>query len=119
MGVGGVSPPPRRWPRLGAGRLALTARTRNFSNWAYWRLHLERVVAADDSASTRDDDDDDVWRARTRSNLAARLGTHPTPVPLDVETTDEVDCGDYTRARVLFDVEETMSVPAFLLVPHA
>src|SRR5205807_5281221 len=42
----------------------------------------------------------------------------PTAVPPDLEVTEEVDCGDYTRARVVFDVEETMSVPAYLLVPR-
>jgi dienelactone hydrolase len=88
-------------------------RRRNFSNWAYWRLELERTEPAPTPA------DDDAWRARTRAELAARLGEHPAPVPLDVEVTDEVDCGDYTRTRIVFDVEQTMSVPAFLLVPHA
>ena len=91
----------------------MSARIRNFSNWAYWRLQLERVESSPSPA------DDDAWRARTRAELAARLGTHPEPVPLDLEVTEEVDCGDYTRRRIVFDVEATMSVPAYLLVPHA
>ena len=91
------------------------SRTRNFSNWAYWRLHLERIAVAETPLPA----DDEAWRARTRSELVARLGPHPSPVPLDPETTEEVDCGDYTRSRIVFDVEDTMSVPAFLLVPHA
>jgi dienelactone hydrolase len=91
------------------------SRTRNFSNWAYWRLHLERVAAAEQSPPA----DDDVWRARTRAELDARLGAHPTAVALDLETTEAVDCGDYTRSRIVFDTEDTMSVPAYLLVPHA
>ena len=33
--------------------------------------------------------------------------------------TDEVDCGEYSRARIVFDTEATMSVPAYLLVPHS
>ncbi len=49
------------------------SRTRNFSNWAYWRLQLERVAAAEQPAPT----DDDAWRARTRAELDARLGPHP------------------------------------------
>jgi dienelactone hydrolase len=89
------------------------SRVRNFSNWAYWRLRLEQVAGDDRPA------DADAWRARTRARLDARLGAHPESVPLDVETTDEVDCGTYTRARIVFDTEATMSVPAFLLVPHA
>jgi dienelactone hydrolase len=95
------------------------SRTRNFSNWPYWRLHLERIAAAEQPPPTDDPSSDDVWRARTRAQLDARLGPHPTRVPLDVETTEEVDCGSYTRSRIVFDVEDTMSVPAYLLVPHA
>ena len=91
------------------------SRPRNFSNWAYWRLHLERVAAVEPSPPA----DDDAWRARTRAVLAALLGPHPDPVPLNVETTEAVECGSYTRSRIVFDVEETMSVPAYLLVPHA
>ena len=92
------------------------SRTRNFSNWAYWRLHLERTTGATAPARAPDDD---AWRAHARAVLDARLGAHPEPVPLDAETTEEVDCGTYTRARVVFDSEATMSVPAYLLVPHA
>jgi dienelactone hydrolase len=94
----------------------VSARTRNFSNWAYWRLQLERV---DGPGQPTPDADDDAWRARTRADLAARLGARPEPVPLDLEVTEAVDCGDYTRQRIVFDTEATMSVPAYLLVPHA
>jgi dienelactone hydrolase len=87
-------------------------RVRNFSNWAYWRLRLDNVTPA------APPDDPDAWRARTRERLDARLGPHPRPVPLDAETTEEVDCGNYTRTRIVFDTEATMSVPAYLLVPH-
>ena len=91
------------------------SRTRNFSNWAYWRLHHERLAATEQPLPA----DIDMWRVRTRAQLDACLGAHPTPVPFDLEITEEVDCGDYSRARIVFDVEETMSVPAYLLVPHA
>jgi len=91
------------------------SRRRNFSNWAYWRLQLDRLG---DAAPARPVDIE-AWRGRTRAELDALLGSHPDPVPLDLETTEEVDCGAYTRTRVVFDVEETMSVPAYLLVPHA
>jgi dipeptidyl aminopeptidase/acylaminoacyl peptidase len=46
------------------------------------------------------------------------LGPEPASVPLDVETTETVDCGSYRRERIVFDTETTMSVPAYLLVPH-
>ena len=59
------------------------------------------------------------WRARVRARLDALLGPPPDTVPLDVETTESVDCGPYRRDRIVFDTERTMSVPAYLLVPHA
>jgi dienelactone hydrolase len=87
-------------------------RVRNFSNWAYWRLHLETV---EENAPPPDVGQ---WRTHTRAQLDALLGPSPEPVPLDVETTDSVDCGPYQRERLVFDTERTMSVPAFLLTPH-
>jgi dienelactone hydrolase len=36
---------------------------------------------------------------------------------LDLEITDEEECEGYRRQRVVFDSEEIMSVPAYLLVP--
>lgn len=95
-------------------RRVVVSKRRNFSNWAYWRLNLERRAAVDATRPA----DDDAWRARTRERLTDMLGPHPAPVPLDLETTEEVDCGPYSRARVVFDVEDTMSVPAYLLIPH-
>lgn len=58
-----------------------------------------------------------AWRERMRVRLDALLGPRPEPVDLALETTEEIDCGTYTRRRVVFDTEATMSVPAFLLVP--
>jgi len=57
------------------------------------------------------------WRARVRERLVAMLGPSPETVPLDLETTETVDCGTYVRERVVFDAEATMAVPAYLLVP--
>jgi dienelactone hydrolase len=86
---------------------------RNFSNWAYWRLQLDNVPAHTRPA------DVDAWRRQTRAALDAMLGGHPQPVPPNSETTESVDCGSYRRERIVFDTEATMSVPAFVLVPHA
>jgi len=41
----------------------------------------------------------------------------PDPVPLELETLDSTPCDGYRRDTVVFDTEETMSVPAYLLVP--
>ncbi len=91
---------------------------RNFSEWAYWRLHLERVVDADPCPLDALATELEPWRARVRARLDEFLGDAPESVPLELETGEAVDCGTYSRARVLFDTEPTMSVPALLLVPH-
>jgi hypothetical protein len=51
---------------------------------------------------------------------ARRAPAPPLPrrVPLNAELTDPVDCGTYTRDRMVFDTEATMSVPAYLLIPN-
>ena len=93
-------------------------RRRNFSNWAYWRLRHEAAVDTDPCPL------DDLagslgpWRDRVRERLLTMLGPWPERVPLDLETTETVDCGAYRRERVVFDTESTMSVPAYLLVPN-
>ena len=96
----------------------MTGKRRNFSNWAYWRLQHEAAVATDPCPLDDLAAQLEPWRARVRERLLTMLGPAPAPVPLDLETTETVDCGSYRRERVVFDTEETMSVPAYLLVPH-
>jgi dienelactone hydrolase len=93
------------------------SRTRNFSNWAYWRLRHESSVDAD-PCPLADPAQIEPWRARVRGRLDEMLGPSPEPVPLDLEMTERVDCGTYRRERLVFDTEANMSVPAYLLVPH-
>jgi dienelactone hydrolase len=92
-------------------------RVRNFSDWAYWRLHLETVVESDpcpvDAPAELP-----AWRARTRDRVRALLGPDPRAVPPDMELTETVDCGTYRRDRIVIDTEATMSMPAYLLVPN-
>jgi dienelactone hydrolase len=95
-----------------------TGRRRNFSNWAYWRLQHEAVVDADPCPLDDLAAGLEPWRARVRERLLTMLGPAPELVPLDMETTESVDCGTYRRDRVVFDTEATMTVPAYLLVPH-
>jgi dienelactone hydrolase len=102
---------------LGAG--GVTEATRNFSNWAYWRLNLDRVVDADPCPVDGDAATLDAWRRRVRVRLEALLGRRPQPVAPALAETETVDCGSYSRTRVVFDTEDTMSAPAYLLVPHA
>jgi len=96
----------------------MTGRRRNFSNWAYWRLQHDAAVDADPCPLDDLATGLEPWRARVRERLFAMLGSAPEPVPLDLETTESVDCGSYRRDRVVFDTEAAMSVPAYLLVPH-
>ena len=95
------------------------SKRRNFSNWAYWRLQHEAAVEGDPCPLDDLPAQLEPWRSRVRMRLLSMLGPPPAPVPLDLETTESVDCGSYQRDRIVFDTEETMSVPAYLLVPHA
>jgi dienelactone hydrolase len=91
------------------------SRVRNFSPWASWQLALESTEL--ELPIPLDDDGIPGWRARVRAELTELLGDFPQQVPLALEQLDSVDCGAYRRDRVVFDVEPTMSVPAYLLVP--
>jgi dienelactone hydrolase len=45
------------------------------------------------------------------------MGPLPAPVPPELETLESVQCDGYRRDKIVFDSEDTMSVPAYLLVP--
>jgi dienelactone hydrolase len=60
----------------------------------------------------------EAWRERCRARLTRLLGRWPDPVPLRLETLEQVACDGYRRDKVIFDSEDTMSVPAYLLVPE-
>ena len=49
--------------------------------------------------------------------LAGLLGQLPARVPLNIETLETVACDGYQRHSIVFDTEDVMSVPAYLLVP--
>lgn len=58
-----------------------------------------------------------AWVERCGRRLGELLGPEPAPVPLNLETLESVECAGYRRDKVVFDSEEAMSVPAYLLVP--
>ena len=62
-------------------------------------------------------DDFDAWRERCHSRLGTLLGPMPAPVPPDLEVVEVTACDGYRREKIVFDTEDTMSVPAYLLVP--
>lgn len=57
------------------------------------------------------------WEVRFRSRLLELLGRRPDPVPLEPEVLESVDCGSYTREKVVFDADRHSSVVACVLVP--
>jgi dienelactone hydrolase len=57
------------------------------------------------------------WLHGRRARLEELLGARPEPVPLDLEVLESVQCEGYRREKLVFDTEDTMSVPAYLLVP--
>ena len=59
----------------------------------------------------------DPWRQRFAARLHETLAPWPEPVPPDLEITDDEAGAGFRRQRVVFDSEDTMSVPAYLLVP--
>jgi len=91
-------------------------RRRNFSPWFQWVTRL-LATAAVDPLPDEDLSDWAAWRARCRRRLRELLGPFPEPVPLNLEIVDETAGDGYRRSRVVFDTEDTMSVPAYLLVP--
>ena len=81
------------------------------------------ATAPDDPVPTANPADPDAarllgeWRARRRGVLGELLGPFPERVPPDLEVIEASPGSGYERRKVVFDTEETMSVPAYLLVP--
>jgi dienelactone hydrolase len=58
-----------------------------------------------------------TWLEGRRRRLHHLLGPMPEAVPLNPETLESVQCDGYRRDKIVFDSEDSMSVPAYLLVP--
>jgi dienelactone hydrolase len=91
---------------------------RNFSPWQQWVTRLAGTTHEDpfpehDVAAMA------PWRERRRARFLELLGSFPDPVPLAPETLETVQSGGYRRERIVFDSEDGMSVPAYLLIPDA
>ena len=60
-------------------------------------------------------------RADIMANMELVMGQLPGPtrkVPLDARVGESVDCGKFTRRKIVFRSEGQDWVPAFVLVPH-
>jgi dienelactone hydrolase len=99
-----------------AARVVLTPPARNYSSWYQWMVRLE-ATTHEDPLPEEDPSEIPAWIERRRGRLDELLGAEPTAVPLNLETLESVECDGYRRDKVVFDSEDTMSVPAYLLVP--
>jgi hypothetical protein len=91
--------------------LVLPPRQRNYSPWYQWMTRLNATTHEDplpegDLAALP------PWLDGRRRRLRELLGPMPTPVPLNVETLESAACDGYRRDKIVFDTEDTMSVPA-------
>jgi dienelactone hydrolase len=98
------------------GLAGLPAPERNYSPWYQWMSRLA-ATTHEDPLPEGDPGAFGEWLARRRARLVELLGPDPDPVPLNLETLESVECAGYRRDKVVFDTEDTMSVPAYLLVP--
>jgi dienelactone hydrolase len=89
---------------------------RNFSPW-FQAVSRLMATEQDDALPVDDLSTLEAWRDRFQVRLQRALAPWPREVPLEVEATEETACDGYRRQRIVFDTEDTMSVPAYLLVP--
>ncbi len=95
---------------------ALPVPERNYSPWYQWMTRLA-ATTHEDPLPEGDPNALGPWRVRRRERLIELLGPMPVRVPLNLETLESVECDGYRRDKVVFDSEDAMSVPAYLLVP--
>ncbi len=81
-------------------------------------MHRLSLTTTDDSFQAHPVEGFDAWRTRCRGRLEELLGPAPARVPLRLEVVSSEESDYYRRDKVIFDSEEMMSVPAYLLVPH-
>ncbi len=98
----------------------LTPPTRNYSPWYQW---MARLAATEHEDALPEGDPDPAalgaWVERCGDRLLGLLGPEPRRVPRNAETLEVEQCDGYRREKIVFDTEDTMSVPAYLLVPDA
>lgn len=92
-------------------------RRRNFSPWYAWMASLLSTVHAD-PMPVEGGEALRPWLERCRMRLHELLGPMPDPVPLRLEALETTECSTYRRTKVVYDTEDVMSVPAYLLEPR-
>lgn len=91
---------------------------RNFSPWFQWMSRLAATVH-EDPLPVDDPERLQSWLTGRRRCLAELLGPPPALVAPNLEVIEVRACDGYRSEKVVFDTEETMSVPAYLLVPES
>lgn len=102
------------------GGPVLVPPVRNYSSWYQWMVRLAATEHEDPLPENHPDPAAiPAWVERRRTRLRQLMGPEPSRVPLNVETLESTACDGYRRDKIVFDTEDTMSVPAYLLVPDA
>jgi dienelactone hydrolase len=99
-----------------AAGLGLPVPERNFSPWYQWMSRLASTTH-EDPLPESDPARFPAWLRGRRTALGELLGPSPDRVEPRVETLESVECDGYRRDKIVYDTEDTMSVPAYLLVP--
>ncbi len=57
------------------------------------------------------------WRKQFRQHMRRHLGPKPDPVPLEIETLEQIQQDGYTREKIIFNPDAFSSIPAYVLIP--
>ncbi len=57
------------------------------------------------------------WQRKFKRNIRRYLGPKPEPIPLEVETLEQVQQDGYTREKIIFNPDAFSSIPAYVLIP--
>src|SRR5690606_24498400 len=59
-----------------------------------------------------------VWHCELKDAFLKSLGKFPlAEIELEPQLLEEVDCGNYIRQRVLYNIDQDLLTPAYVLVP--
>ncbi|MFA5528903.1 MAG: alpha/beta hydrolase family protein, partial [Peptostreptococcales bacterium] len=89
---------------------------RNFSMNEYWNK-IAKKWEPELSFRGKTYEDWTVWYKKSFAKLTELMGNFPKRVELNAEVEYSVVDGDIIRERVVFDSEEFMSVPCYVLRP--
>jgi hypothetical protein len=89
---------------------------RRFSTTDYFNSRCKSMTPLY-AFNARDEHEARNWRTRAVAKIRDLLGEMPEWAPLQPETLESVDMGDYVRQKIVFDSDPLSSVPGYLLIP--